>query len=428
MPLATQGRVEAEMSDPQRASVPSGAAIYIALVQFLFVTTWTIYVIFLPRLLEPAGLPVAWTPWILLLDQLIFMVADVATGLYADRVQRTLGRIGPLIVGWTLLSCVAFLLLPHAVLLGSAAPVVALGLILVWTATSSALRAPPWVLLGKYAARPQLPWLNSLTLIGLAAGGALAPFLGVALKNVDARLPFALSSLTLLAATAGIVHLERRLAQRTATGAVAATPTAIPPHTPRVLGAGHATWMFAILLLAAAFQTHFSLNATAMFLRLARPADLEWLMPLFWVGFGAAMVPAGALCKRYGALPVMSVAALLGAAGAVAAANAAALPFLITCQLVAGAAWGGMLVAIFSSATELGRSGREGLALGTMFAMLALATIVRIVVVLSGAPKNAAWVSALPWLPAVLWLAGGVLVGVLALRAQAPRPPATTSA
>ena len=403
------------MSDSPRPAVPAGAAIYIAVVQFLFVTTWTVYVIFLPRLLESAGLPVAWTPWILLLDQLVFMVADVATGIFADRVQRTLGRIGPLIVGWTTVSCIAFLLLPNAVLLGDAAPVLALGLVLVWTTTSSALRAPPWVLLGKYAARPALPWLNSLTLIGLAAGGAIAPFLGAALKNIDPRLPFALSSLTLLAVTAGLVHLERRLARRPAAPATQSQP-------PRVLGARHAAWMVGILLLAAAFQTHLSLNAAAQYLRFAKPAELEWLMPLFWVSFGAAMLPGGALCKRHGALPVMTVAALVGAAGALAAAYADSLNVLIAAQLVAGGAGGGMLVAIFSSAADLGRSGREGLALGTMFAMLALATIVRIGAVLAGVPKNAALAPALAWVPVMLWVAGGVVIGVLALRAR-PSPP-----
>ncbi|HJV94978.1 MAG TPA: hypothetical protein VJ608_03030 [Albitalea sp.] len=385
----------------------AGAAVYIALVQFLFVTTWTIYVIFLPRLLESTGLPVGWVPWILVLDQLVFMLADVATGVFVDRVQRTLGRIGPWIVGLTAVSCIAFLLLPHVVLLDGAAPVLALGLILIWTATSSALRAPPWVLLGKYAARPALPWLNSLTLIGLAAGGAIAPFLGVVLKNVDPRLPFALSSLTLLAATAGIVHIERGLVRRPAA-------LATPLQVPRVLDAHHAAWMLGILLLAAAFQTHFSLNAAAQFLRFARPAELEWLMPLFWVGFGAAMVPGSALCKRHGALPVMAVAALLGAGGALVAAHAGSLDLLIAAQLVAGAAWGSMLVAIFSSAADLGRSGREGLALGTMFAMLALATIVRIGAVLAGVPKNAALAPVLVWVPVVLWAAGGVLIGVLA--------------
>lgn len=402
------------MSDAPRPAAPAGAAIYIAGVQFLFVTTWTIYVVFMPRLLESAGLPVAWAAWILVLDQLVFMVADVASGVFADRVQRTLGRIGPLIVGATLVSCLAFLLLPHVVLLGAAAPALGLVLILVWTTTSSALRAPPWVLLGKYAARPALPWLNALTLFGLVAGGAIAPFLGVMLKNVDPRLPFALSSLALLAATAGIVHVERVLARRPA---VAATP----PQAPRVLGAQHAAWMLGILLLAAAFQTHFSLNAAAQYLRFVRPAELEWLVPLFWVGFGAAMLPAGALCKRQGALPVMAVAALLGAGAALTAVNAGSLEILIAAQLVAGAAWGHMLVAIFSSAAELGRSGREGLALGTMFAMLALATIVRIGAVLAGLPKNAALAPLLAWLPVALWLAGGAVVAVLARRAPGTR-------
>jgi MFS family permease len=402
-------------NDSPRPAVPAAAALYIAAVQFLFVTTWTIYVIFLPRLLESAGLPMAWTLWILVLDQLVFMVADVATGIFADRVQRTLGRLGPLIVGWTVVSCIAFLLLPQVVRLGGAAPALTLGLILIWVVTSSALRAPPWVLLGKYAARPALPWLNSLTLIGLAAGGAVAPFLGVALKNIDPRLPFALSSLTLLAATAGIVQLERSLARRPA----AATA---PPAVPQLLDTRHLAWMLGILLLATAFQTHFSLNAAAQYLRFARPAELEWLMPLFWVGFGVAMLPGGALCKRHGALRVMAVAALVGAGSALVAANAGSLALLIAAQLVAGFAWGSMLVAIFSSAAELGRSGREGLALGTMFAMLALATLVRIGAVLAGLPKNAAFAPLLAWLPVALWVLGGVLIGTLALRTRSHVP------
>lgn len=400
------------MRDQTPPAVPAAAAIYIAAVQFLFAITWTNYVIFLPRLLQSAGLPPAWAPWVLLLDQLVFMVADVVTGVYADRVQRTFGRLGPLVMGGTVVSCLAFLLLPQVVLLGSAAPVLALVLVAVWAVTSSALRAPVWMLLGKHAARPALPWLNSLALTGLAVAGAAAPFLGVALKNLDPRLPFALCSVALLAATAGVVPMERRLA--------GAAP---PPATvrPRVLDGPHAAWMLGILLLAAAFQTHFSLNSAAQYLRFARPADLEWLMPLFWVGFGLATLPAAALCKRLGALPVVAVAAACAAAAAVGAAQAASLPVLVVAQCVAGAAWGTMMVAIFSSAAELGRSGREGLMLGTMFAMLALATLVRIGVTLAGVPGSAAAAPLLSWLPVLLWALGGALIGLLALRAASAR-------
>ncbi len=402
------------MSQPASATLPAAAALYIAVLQALFVTTWTVYVIFLPRLLVMAGLPAAWAPWVLLLDQLVFMVADVATGLYADRVQRRLGRIGPWVVGATAVSCCAFLLLPHAARLGAAAAPLALGLILVWTATSSALRAPPWVLLDKYAARPALPWLNSLTLLGLAVGGAVAPFLGVALKNADPRWPFALSSLTLLLATAGIVYLEKLLTQLpSARQQVAAAAPAL-----RQLGAQHAVWLLGVLLLAAAYQIHASINAAANYLRFAPPAGLEWLMPMFWVGFGAASLPCGALCRRYGSLAVMTVAALVGAGAAVAAAGAASLPALVMAQLLAGAAWAGMMAAMFASAAALGHTGREGAVLGAMFAALALATVVRLAAVLGGLPKDAVLAPVLAWLPSVLWLLGGAVVAWLAWRAR----------
>src|SRR5689334_16452290 len=103
---------------PTFRTIPTGAAVYMAVVQFLFVTCWTTYVIYLPQLLAAAGLPTRYTPWLLLIDQLVFLVTDIAVGLAADRARRTIGRLGPMIVGLTVVSCAAFLLLPFAVHLG----------------------------------------------------------------------------------------------------------------------------------------------------------------------------------------------------------------------------------------------------------------------------------------------------------------------
>ncbi|MGH8640956.1 MAG: hypothetical protein ACRET6_04555, partial [Burkholderiales bacterium] len=192
-----------------RSNAAHGAALYLAVVQFLFVTCWTVYVIYLPGLLESAGLPRRYAPWILVLDQLVFMAMDVMTGMAADRTARLVGRLGPLIVGITAVSCVAFLLIPHASRWGGWASIALLTLVLAWTATSSALRAPPWVLLSRYAAAPAVPWLNALSLTGLGIGAAAAPYLGIVLKDADPRLPFAVSSLALLATTAGLVWAER---------------------------------------------------------------------------------------------------------------------------------------------------------------------------------------------------------------------------
>ncbi len=397
------------MNDTTRAAVPASIALYMAVVQFLFVTTWTIYVVFLPKLLETAGLPASYTPMILIIDQLVFMVMDIYVGVAADRAQRTLGKVGPLMIGMTLVSCVAFLLLPFFAHLGA---VVALGLMLTWVVTSSALRAPPWVLLSKYAAAPSVPRLNTLLLCGLAAGGAISPYLGIVLKNADPRLPFVLSSLTLLAATAGIVYIERRLSLNPV------APSSVAPEPAELVGR---TWPFllGLLLLAAGFQIHFSINTAAQFLKFAKPADLEWLMPLFWVGFGVLMMPGSALCKRFGTLQVLVVSAVLGAVGAYLAANAGSLDMLIAAQLIAGGAWGSMLMCGFTAAMAAGRTGREGLALGLLFAALAFATLSRIATVMAGIPKQSAYAPLLSMAPVACWLAGALVIGLLATRKSA---------
>jgi hypothetical protein len=313
----------------------------------------------------------------------------------------------------TAVSCVAFMLLPFAVHWGAAAPVIALGLTLIWTATSSALRAPPWVLLSKYAAEPSVPRMNTLMLCGLAVGGAISPYLGVTLKNVDPRIPFVLSSVTLLAATAGIVYVERRLRLSPI------APSSPTPDPPELVGS---TWPFLVglFLLALGFQIHFSVNSAAQYLKFAKPTDLEWLMPTFWVGFGVAMMPGGALCKRFGTLRVMVVSALLGACASFLAAKADSLNLLVAAHLVAGGAWGCMLMCGFTAAIAAGRSGREGLALGLLFAMLALATLSRIAAVLAGIPKREEFSQLLAWAPVTCWMTGALIIGALMLRERTP--------
>jgi fucose permease len=258
--------------------------------------------------------------------------------------------------------------------------------------------------------------MNTLMLLGVAAGGAIAPYLGSALKARDPRLPFAVSSLVLLATTAGIVAIERGLQRR---------PPARPGDggdgtvRPKVLTPAHALWLFAVLVLAVGFQVHASLNSTPEFLRFAAAASLERLLPVFWIGFAVGMLVASPLCRRYRALHVMAVAALIGAVAAYGAATAARLEILLGAQLLTGAAWGGMLVAIFSSASDFGRTGREGLALGTMFSMLAFATLARIGVTIVGWHRDPDVQAALAVAPVVLWIAGAVVVYTVAWRARA---------
>ena len=127
-------------------AVPHRIGIYLALVQFLFALTWTVYVIFLPKLAAQAGIPKSAVVFILLLDQLIFALMDLAMGGSADRVSRVLGRLGHFILGITLASCLAFLLLPFVAPQGAAW--LFLTLTGLWAASSSALRSPPFASCG----------------------------------------------------------------------------------------------------------------------------------------------------------------------------------------------------------------------------------------------------------------------------------------
>ena len=377
-------------------------AAWIGVTQLLFVTTWTLYVVYLPQLAAQAGIPKHWVPWILVADQLVFALTDVATGFWLDRVRAGLARVGPWMLGVTAVSCVAFIALPFA----GASEVVLLAAIGLWAVTSAALRSPPWVLLSRHAATPSIPWLSTLVLTGTAVGSALAPYLGIALRGVDPRVPFVLSSATLVATVAGLVVAERRRSEAQNEPQPA---TALPPSR----------LFLALLFLALGIQVHYSLNSAPRYLQFASPAALAYLMPVFWVGFNLLMFAGARLVKRIGAADAMALASACGAIATLAAALAPNLSALLVAQFLAGGCWGAALVAAYTAAVALGRTGREGRFLGTLFAVLAAAVALRIAAVTTGAEREPSFSALLPWLPEAAWLAAALLLLVVS---RASRP------
>ena len=385
------------------ARVPAAIGIYLAGVQLLFALTWVVYVIYLPQLAEAAGLPRSVLPWLLMLDQLIFIACDLAVGFASDRAAQLLGRLGRWMIAATLLSMLAFVALPFAAPAGS--PVLLLGLTLVWAVSSSLLRAPPLTLLGRYAAKPSQPLLVSLLLLGHGVASALAPFLAMTLKGLDPRLPFVLSSVSLAAVVLGMVGAERALARAKAAQPAAAAADAAPVAAATRIGRPRPIpgFLIASLLAAIAFQWQANIVQAPLYLRLAAPADLPWLMPLFWVGFNLALMPASLATKRWGGLPVMAVgaavAALAGAMASVASlvGSAAVLGGLLA---FTGAGWAVLLMSAFSSALWFGHTGREGRMGGALNALLAGAALLRMAASfwLAPAPAEAAdWA----WMPAL---------------------------
>jgi MFS family permease len=382
---------------------------YLALLQLFFTLCWTVYAIYLPKLAATAGIPASAVILILMLDQAIFTVCDFATGVAADRVTRVLGRLGVFVAAATALSCAAFLALPFVAAAG--APLL-LAVTVVWTVTSSALRAPPLMLLGKYAAKPALPYLASLALLGTGIAGALGPYLAVTLRNVDPRLPFAAASLVLVLTTLGMISAERRLA---AAPKAAPEPAPEPARAFGTLTRPALAFALAMIVLALGYQIHFALESAPLYLRFAKPADLEWLMPVFWIGFNVAMFPAGAVTKRVGGYAVMGAAGLIGALAILAAQAAQSLEFLVAAQFAAGAAWGAILMSAFTVAFAIGANGGEGRMSGLLFSALALGTFARMAAVATGINSDAALKAMLQWVPAVCWAAAGAALLYLAI-------------
>lgn len=121
--------------------LPQKVGLTLAAIQLFFTLTWTVYVIFLPQLAAQVGIAKEAVLLILLMDQLIFLVADTAMG---GRLTTLFGRLGRWVVSVTLLSCFAFLLLPFVATDGPSAQ---------------------WL------------FLAGLSFFGMGVAGAMAPYL-----------------------------------------------------------------------------------------------------------------------------------------------------------------------------------------------------------------------------------------------------------
>ncbi len=342
---------------------------YLGGIQFLFLATWVVYVIYLGDLLEKLGLPKTFLPTLLLIDQLLFAVADVLLGLYADRAMRFYRSLAPLVITLNLIACLAFVALPH---LASGAPKIFIGITVLWVLTASVLRAPLYGLIARRSLAPGRA--TAASLLGLGLASALAPYLGVLLKGVDPLLPFTLSGISLALATLGFSAWEAR--QQAADAASNSQPKP----------ALHAIWLLllAMLLLGAGFQVHVFINAAPLYKAVADAALLPWLLPVFWIGFSLAIYPGALWLESIGAKQILALASLLGVLASAFCLTSPPLVWLMTAQFVAGIAWAGVFLAGLDLAGGSGRHGREGLFVGALFAMLALAAVARIGLTLAG--------------------------------------------
>ena len=395
------------------------SGVYLACLQLAYALGWTTYVIYVPKLAAEVGIAPSAVIFMLMLDQAIFTITDTAMGFAADRIAAAyVSRLGTFVGVLAAVTCAAFVALPFVAGAGPAAKAALIGLIVIWSIASSALRAPPLILFSRHCPKPDIPYLSAMLMLGNGVAAALSPYLGVLLRNRDARLPFVLSSLLLLITALALSKAERSVSKAERSVAQAALP-AKPRGPAKPFGTVPVIFIAAMVILALGYQLHFSINSEPFYLRFARPVDLQWLMPVFWIGFNIAMFPASVIVKHRGALIVMGAAGLLGAVAVFAAEIAGGLNTLIVAQFLAGCAWGCMLMSAISAALAIGDGGAEGKVTGLVFSALALATFARIAAVAGGLQKLPEYAPFLHWAPVACWsVAGAGLLAVAASRLQ----------
>lgn len=392
---------------PAAAAVPAGIGLYMAAVQLLFALGWITYALYLPELARQVGLEPRWVPWILALDQLIFIVTDLVVGVWSDKAAAVQGRVARAVLGVTLLSAGAFLALPWVAPQGS--PALFLAVTVLWAVTSSVLRAPPLTLLGRYVAKPAQPAMVALLALGLGLANAASPYLGLALKGVDPRLPFLVSALALAAVTLGMAAAERSLVRQREAAMAAGGATSAPQPAPAGLPPAGGLFLVAVLLAAGSFQVHVFLSSGPLYRAAGGGDQIAHLMPVFWVGFNLALWPAARWIKRTGAPLALAHGAVAGALGVAATHAAPSVPWLVAAQALAGAAWAVMLCSAFIGALRFGATGREGFFNGSLQSLLATAALSRLMVVVWVAPTPAQLVG---WagLPALTFALAALLV------------------
>ncbi len=373
-----------------------------AIAQFFMSLNWVAYAIFLPALAAQVGLGKSAVVWLLLVDQIVFMVADLFAGMFSDRAGSMAMRWGTVLGLLTGASALALLAIPLLVGASRAVPALVVPA-LIWVACSSALRAPLFALVGKRAGSDTgaaVRWL----LLGNGVALACAPYLASVLKGTAPLVSFAAISAGLVLCA---VLVARSVADAGATSV--ATPSVATPDGGDTAYPNGMALLAAVAAAALAIQVHNALNAAPLYARGVATAELHWWMPAFWAGFNLALILPPPMQTWPPSRRIALFAA--GAALALAACAVTALPAAqALLQALAGAAWAWLLCAAFATANAIGRPSRHGLMAGSVHAALAGAAVLRLSLVAAGMPQ--ALGSGIFVLPVVLAVAAALVIWV----------------
>jgi hypothetical protein len=387
---------------------------WIVLVQCLLALSWTMYALFLPELLARVGLARRWVIAILIADQIVFALSDWFAGAYSDRLARVYGAIGRPVAAVALVTGLLMALMPWLAQAGSAT--LFLLAVLLWSAGSSALRAPVFSLLGKVGGVSRKSGVVCVGLVGVSVAAALGPAFTEALRGIDPQLPMALGGMALALAAALATRVEAGLPR-------AGTE---PRRFPQAVAV---TIALAVLLAALGTQLHSLVALRPLFSRFVAE-HAGWWTSSIWLGFALGLLLGRWAAVSPRALCVAACAMLLATLLGLLAPWSPTLGVLVLVELAIGAAWAVFSVVTLVIALSLGGANSAGTPAGMIFSALAAAAVLRLALSWAGLPDALArgWFIAACWmLGAALALLAGLQFQRLGLDREGPRSSAAAS-
>ena len=411
------------MSDDKQVAVQvQRLALWAALMQGLVGISWIAYVAYLPRLLEMVGISAQRALWILLADQILFVLFDWIAGSQADRIARVRGRVCKWLAVVAALSALLLLLLPWAAATGSA--LVFLTVSLLWTMSSSVMRAPVLGMLGRLGTPQAKSKVISYALAGLGLAGAFAPFLGGLFKEFSPYWPMAVTAVTMMIASAFAVWIEPRQlavsagdvkAEMNATSSSHKWPLPLQPSR-------ELAWIAGLMMVAGSgMQLLTGEIGGSTFKQMGAVPLMLWL-PIFWASFFIAQPWCKRLIdrthERRASFIYPAMALLVAALALLLGRYSGQLAVFALSQAIAGAAWGLMLASALTYATQVAAPSNAGAASGIVFAMLATGNVFRLTLTAAGVDIMAS----LHWWPALVWIVAAVMMLVWTLVRRSATP------
>lgn len=339
-------------------------ALRVTLLQGTLLMTWTMYALFLPALAQRSGISAQFVIWILIADQLIFMVCDWMAGVYADYLAVVTRKVGPLINIAAAVSAVLLAAMPTIAEFGE--PILWLVTVSIWAASSSFLRAPAFSMLGRIGGVSRKSGVVSWSLVGVCLAGALGPLLTTSLAKADPALPLLAAAVTLAAAAWLASRAEPRRSGET-----------LEPR-PEPAGSPWASVLLGLSVLCAAFGTQIhTLVVPLKDIGLSVPAATYWSI-VFWTGFAGGLLAGARLAGQKHMHPWGALVMFVGAIALYTVPHAASAAAFAPLQFAAGATWAVVFTITLTLALSHGGRGGWASPVGLVFSAIAAAAVVRL--------------------------------------------------